>query len=240
MKCLAIDDEPLALDIIKDFCSKIEFIQLVAACTNPVEAIRILNEHKIDLIFLDIQMPNITGLEFIRAINKPPLIVFTTAYSNYALDGFELNAIDYLVKPFAFERFFRAINKASEILHLRSNKIVRQIPSVVNLSTPEYIMIKVEYSTVKIELDKILFIEGLKDYVKIYNTSKLLLTKTTLKNLEEKLPQHEFLRVHKSFIISFSKIDSIENNRILIGERRIPVGNQYKTQFYQWLDSKRI
>ncbi len=240
MKCLAIDDEPLALNIIKNFCSKIDFIDLIATCTNPVEAIRILNHQEISLIFLDIQMPNITGLEFLRAVNKPPLVIFTTAYSNYALDGFDLNAIDYLVKPFAFERFFRAVNKAYEISQLRKNKFTQAIPPEAYHNTPRHLMIKVEYRTVRIELDEILYIEGLKDYVKIYNGIKPVLTKTTLKNLEDKLPKDEFIRVHKSFIISFSKIFSIENNRILIGEKLIPVGNQYKTQFYELVDSKRI
>ncbi|MBN2524115.1 MAG: response regulator transcription factor [Bacteroidales bacterium] len=240
MKCLAIDDEPLALNIIKDFCSKIDFMDLISCCTNPVEAVKVLNHQEVDLIFLDIQMPNITGLEFIKAIDKPPMIIFTTAYSNYALDGFELNAIDYLVKPFAFERFFRAVNKAYEMFYLRKNKNIQPATTVSHQNTQRYLMIKVEYSTVKLELDRILFIEGLKDYVKIYCGIRPVLTKTTLKNLEEKLPQNEFIRVHKSYIVQFSKINSIENNRILIGEKRIPIGNQYKTQFYNMVDSKRI
>jgi DNA-binding LytR/AlgR family response regulator len=240
MKCLAIDDEPLALNIIKDFCSKIDFIDLVATCINPVEAIQLLNCHKIDLIFLDIQMPNITGLEFIRALESPPLLVFTTAYSDYALEGFELNAIDYLVKPFAFQRFFRAVNKAYEILQLRKKKTEDLVSTESHQTSLPYLMIKVEYRTVKIEVSKILFVEGLKDYVKIYCGDKPVLTKTTLKNLEEKLPSDEFIRVHKSFIVQFSKIASIENNRILINDRRIPVGNQHKRQFYNMIDSKRI
>ncbi len=240
MKCLAIDDEPLALNIIEEFCNRIDFIDLVATYTNAIEAISILNQQKIDLIFLDVQMPNITGLEFIRSIDNPPLVIFTTAFSNYALEGFNLNATDYLLKPFAFERFFRAVNKAYEIVQLRKNKTVQPVLSEIPQYNPRFLMIKVEYSTVRLELDKILFIEGLKDYVKIYLGAKPLLTKTTFINLEDKLPPDKFIRVHKSFIISASKINSIENNRILIGERLIPIGNQYKVQFYKWIDSKRI
>jgi DNA-binding LytR/AlgR family response regulator len=240
MKCLAIDDEPLALDIIKEFCSKINFIDLVATSTNAVEVISILNQQMIDLIFLDIQMPNISGLEFIRSIEKPPLVVITTAYSTYAIEGFELNAIDYLVKPFAFERFFRAVNKAYEIVQLRQNKSTQPVIAEKPQFSARFLMVKVEYSTVRLELDEILFIEGLKDYVKIYCGARPLLTKTTFKNLEDKLPSNSFIRVHKSYIISFSKIESVENNRILIAEKLIPIGNQYKTQFYQWIESKRI
>jgi DNA-binding LytR/AlgR family response regulator len=241
MKCLAIDDEPLALDIIREFCNKINFLHLVAASTNPVEAVRILNQQSIDLIFLDIQMPNISGLEFIRSIKNPPLVIFTTAFANYALDGFELNAIDYLVKPFSFERFFRAVNKAYEIFSLKETKNLSSSENFTEArEITKYLMVKVEYSTVKVDLENILYIEGLKDYVKIYSGKKPLLTKSTMKHIEDKLPADEFIRVHKSFIVAFSKIESIENNRIVMGEKRIPIGNQYKQGFYKMLESKKL
>jgi two-component system, LytTR family, response regulator len=240
MNCLAIDDEPLALNIVKEFSSKIEFINLVAICTNPIEAIRIINQQEIDLIFLDIQMPNITGLEFIRSLKNPPLVIFTTAYPNYALDGFELNATDYLVKPFSFERFLRSVNKAYEIVIFKKNKVPKAGHSDEKSSPEKYLMIKVEYSTVRVDLEQILYIEGLKDYIKIYTGKKPLLTKSTMKNIEEKLPSDQFIRVHKSFIVALTKIESIENNRIIIGEKYIPIGNQYKSGFYSILDSKRL
>ncbi len=240
MNCLAIDDEPLALNIVKEFSSKIEFINLVATCTNPIEAIKIINQREIDLIFLDIQMPNITGLEFIRSLKNPPLVIFTTAYPNYALDGFELNATDYLVKPFSFERFLRSVNKAYEIISLRKNKAPHADLRQEAASPEKFLMIKVEYSTVKVDLQQIIYVEGLKDYIKIYIGKKPLLTKSTMKNIEEKLPSDQFIRVHKSFIVAFSKIESIENNRIIIGEKYIPIGNQYKSSFYSVLDSKRL
>ena len=241
MKCLAIDDEPLALDIIKDFCGKIDLVHLVASYTNPVEAVRTLNEQEIDLIFLDIQMPNISGLEFIRSIKNPPMIIFTTAFSNYAVDGFNLDAVDYLVKPFSFERFFKAVNKAYEIFSLRENK--NPVPKDLQREVREnikYLMVKVEYTTVKLDLNLIRYIEGLKDYIKIYVDKKPILTKSTLKNIEQRLPSDEFVRVHKSYIVAFSRIDYIENNRIVIDEKRIPIGNQFREAFYKMLESKKL
>jgi DNA-binding LytR/AlgR family response regulator len=240
MNCLAIDDEPLALNIIRDFCSRIDFIDLIATCTNPIEAIRMLNQRDIDLIFLDIQMPNITGLEFIRSLKNPPQVIFTTAYANYALDGFDLNATDYLVKPFSFERFLKAVNKAYEVVLLRKEKIPFHEIRHEMIEGEKFLMIKVEYRTVKVEIQQILFIEGLKDYIKIYLGKKPLLTKSTMKNIESKLPSDTFIRVHKSFIVAFPKIEAVENNRIVIGERLIPIGNQYKSAFYALLDSKRL
>jgi DNA-binding LytR/AlgR family response regulator len=240
MNCLAIDDEPLALNIITEFAGRIDYVNLIATCTNPLEALKILNKNEIDLIFLDIQMPNITGLELIKSIDKIPLFIFTTAFPNYALEGFELNAIDYLLKPFSFDRFFKAVNKAYEITTLRKNKINLSFQEPESRDHKEYLMVKVEYRTVKVFLDDILYIEGLKDYVKIYLGKKPVLTKSTMKNIEEKLPPGNFIRVHKSFVIAVDKIESIENNRILIGDKLIPVGNQFKDDFNNFLDSKRL
>ena len=239
MNCLAIDDEPLALNIIEDFCSKIDFLNLVAKCTNVFDAVAFLNKYDIDLIFLDIQMPHITGLEFVKTIDKSVMIIFTTAFPDYALDGFELNATDYLVKPISFERFFKAVNKAYEINTLK--KVKNRDDKVSNYPEhKEYLMIKVEYRTVRLNIKTILYIEGLKDYIKIYTSPKPLLTKSTMKNIEDKLPPHKFMRVHKSYIIAIDKIEAIENNRIRIGEKYIPVGNQYKVHFYRLLNKNKL
>ncbi|PKP34535.1 MAG: DNA-binding response regulator [Bacteroidetes bacterium HGW-Bacteroidetes-17] len=242
MNCIAVDDELLALNVIKDFCSKIPFINLVDTCSNAMDAVKLLNEYKIDLIFLDIQMPYITGVEFCKTLVNinSPLIIFTTAYSNHALEGFELNALDYLVKPIPFERFFKAANKAYEFVELKKKK--GQILNHDNLSTvqPDHIMIKCEYSTVKVNFDSIIYIEGLKDYIKIFTAEKMLLTKSTMKNIETKLPNNIFMRVHKSFIVSLPKIYKIENNRIIFGDQRIPVGEQYKKVFHQLIDEYRL
>ncbi|MBN2610594.1 MAG: response regulator transcription factor [Bacteroidales bacterium] len=231
MNCIAIDDEPLALDVIKDFASKMPVINLISVCTSAVDAISILHEKKIDLIFLDIQMPHITGLDFLKVLNEPPMVIFTTAFSDHALQGFELNAVDYLLKPFSFERFLKAVHKALQIFTMKQS-LLAAVKSTPADDNADFMMVKVEYSMIRLDLSKVLYIEGLKDYVKIYSGGRPLLTKTTMKNLEEKLPLGKFIRVHKSFIISLSKIDSIENNRIRIGEKYIPVGNQYRQVFY--------
>jgi DNA-binding LytR/AlgR family response regulator len=239
MNCIAIDDEPLALNVVKDFAGKIPFLDLIAVCTSAIDAIPVFRNKNIDLVFLDIQMPHITGLEFIKTLQNPPMVIFTTAYSAYALDGFELNAVDYIVKPFSFERFLKAVQKAYDLYNMNLN---RQ-SSCKNIQTEkdqEYMMIKVEYSTVRLEIDKILYIEGLKDYLKIYTCARPILTKSTMKNIEEKLPSTRFIRVHKSYIVSIPKIDLIENNRIKIGEKFIPIGNQYRTGFYRFLEKTRL
>ncbi len=241
MNCIAIDDEPLAINVIKDFCNKIDYINLLATFNSAVEAVKLLNQSTVDLIFLDIQMPHISGLEFIKSLPNPPLVIFTTAFSEHALQGFELNAIDYLVKPIPFDRFFKAINKAYELYNLRKkSQETIIIPENIVEQPADYIMIKVEYSTVKVEFKDILYIEGLKDYVKIYAGPRPMLTKSTMKNIEEKLPSNKFIRIHKSFIVSISNIQVIENNRVVMGEKRLPIGEQYKEAFYNLLNKNRL
>jgi DNA-binding LytR/AlgR family response regulator len=230
MNCIAIDDEPLALDVISEFCKAINFLNLKGTFTNPFDAVDLLNSQNIDLIFLDIHMPQINGIDFIRTLFHPPMIIFTTAYKEYAPLGFEIDAVDYLVKPFAFDRFVKSVNKAEMFMKLDilQNSTWRNKTD----ASLDFLMIKIEYNTKRVDLDDILFIEGMKDYIKLYTGGKPLLTKTTLKNIYDKLPKDRFLRVHKSFIVSLSKIDLIENNRIRIGEHRIPVGELFKTPFY--------
>ncbi|MBN1115857.1 MAG: response regulator transcription factor [Bacteroidales bacterium] len=247
MNCIALDDEPLALNVIEEFCSKIPFLNLVKKCTSAMDAVQIINQQNIDLVFLDIQMPNITGLEFLKILPNPPMVILTTAYSEYALQGYELNVVDYLVKPIPFERFFRAVNKSLELHNFRHSEVKSSIPEniystghVVEEPEKDFFLIKVEYSTVRVNFTDILYIEGLKDYVKIYTKEKMLLTKSTMKNMEEKLPESRFLRVHKSFIVSLYSVAKIENNRIVIKDTRIPVGEQYKETFYKFVDSNRI
>jgi DNA-binding LytR/AlgR family response regulator len=230
MNCIAIDDEPLALDVISEFCKGINFLNLKGTFTNPFDAVELLNSQNIDLVFLDIHMPQITGIDFLRSLYHPPMVIFTTAYKEYAPMGFEINAIDYLIKPFAFDRFVKSVNKADILLKLNMLQDSKYENKTKVLS--DFLMIKIEYNTKRVDLNDILFIEGMKDYVKLYTGSKPLLTKTTLKNIYDKLPTDRFLRVHKSFIVSLAKIDLIENNRIRIGEHRIPVGESFKTQFY--------
>ena len=236
MNCIAIDDEPLALNVIREFCRKIDFINLLDTFTNPFDAMKHLNRGEVDVMFLDIHMPNITGMEFFRSLTRPPLLIFTTAFTQHALEGFELDAIDYLVKPIPFQRFLRAVNKANELLLSRKN-IQNPTPHV---QASGYMMVKAEYKTIKVNFNEIKYVEGVKDYVKLGLTGKNILTKTTMKNIEDKLPSDKFIRVHKSFIVSIDYIKAIENNMIIIDDKRIPIGDNYKENFNGFLDSKRI
>jgi len=238
MNCIAIDDEPLALDVIIEFCKEINFLNLMGTFTNPFDAVELLNSQNIELVFLDIHMPQITGIDFLRSLYHPPMIIFTTAYKEYAPLGFEINAVDYLIKPFAFDRFVKSVNKADMLLKL--NNLQSNTCDNRSRVISDFLIIKIEYNTKRVDLDDILFIEGMKDYIKLYTGTRPLLTKTTLKNINEKLPADRFLRVHKSFIVSLSKIESIENNRIRIGEHRIPVGELFKSQFYSIVNQNLI
>ncbi|MCE5345476.1 MAG: response regulator transcription factor [Bacteroidales bacterium] len=238
MNCIAIDDEPLALDVISEFCSKISYLNLIGTYTNPFDAVQLLNNDKVDLIFLDIQMPQITGLEFLKSLYKPPMVIFTTAFVEYASQGFEYDAIDYLIKPFAFDRFTRSVNKAFQLMKLkRPQDKMKDEKSGISSG---FLMVKVEYSTIRVDIEDILYIEGLKDYVKIYSGGKPLITKTTMKNIVDKLPPDCFIRVHKSYIVSIDKIDMIENSRIVIGNQRIPIGESFRVAFYNMINRNLI
>ncbi len=234
MKCLAVDDEPLALDIIKAFCAKVPFIESLDTCSSGVEAISVLQEGKTDLLFLDINMPHISGLELASLLSNPPMLIFTTAYQNHALEGFDLSAIDYLVKPFSFDRFMKAVSRAYELYSLRhANRNDRHTPE-------EYMMIKVDYSNVKVMFSDILFVEGLKDYIKIYTATKNYITKSTMKNVEEHLPSDTFMRIHKSHIVNIDRIEAFENNHVKIGDHKLPLGGGYKDDFLAFIESKRL
>jgi DNA-binding LytR/AlgR family response regulator len=239
MKCLAIDDEPLALELIEDFCSRVKYLELVSTSTSAIEAIELLNIHTLDLIFVDINMPRISGLELVKSLSKPPIVIFTTAYSQYAATGYDLDAIDYLVKPISFDRFLKAVNKAKEIHEARYNKPAHPSPNKRTSEKPTILILKVEYSTVKIELKDILYIESVKDYAKVVvrGRTKSYFSRISLKAIMEKLPHDNFCRIHKSYIIALSALEKIENNRIIIGEKYIPIGGFYKKDFYTFLES---
>jgi DNA-binding LytR/AlgR family response regulator len=236
MNCIAIDDEPLALDIISEFCTRINYLNLIGTFTNPYDAVQILNTIEIDLIFLDIHMPQINGIEFLKSLYNPPLMIFTTAYKEHAFQGFEYDAVDYLIKPFSSDRFTKSVNKAHQLLKLKTRSESKHDEKPVN--TGGFIMVKVEYNTIRVNLDDILYIEGLKDYVKVYihNSLKPILSLTSLKLLESKLPEDKFMRVHRSFIVNLEKIDTIERSRIVFGKEYIPVSDQYKDKFQEYLD----
>jgi DNA-binding LytR/AlgR family response regulator len=238
INCIAIDNDPAALRIIKEYCSKIQFLNLTGVFSNPFEAVHAINNNQPDLIFLDVVMPQITGPEFIKTLYNPPLVIFASAFREYAIEGFECDAVDYLVKPVSFERFSRAVNKAFQLMKIKSP--VEPLSGEALPAAGRFLLVKVEYTTIRVDLSEIMFIEGLKDYVKIHAEGRLILTKTTMKNIIDKLPSESFFRVHKSYIISLDKIDMIENSRIVIGSQRIPIGESYRTGFFEVLNRNMI
>lgn len=228
-KCLIVDDEPLALDVLESYIHKVPTLQLAARCGNAIEALNQLRKHDISILFLDIQMPEITGIEFLKSLKNPPCVIFTTAYSEYAVDGFNLDAIDYLLKPISFDRFLKATNKA--VAQLASLKPKKENIPVNKENESDFIFVKSDKKIVKIGLDEILYIEGLKDYVMIYTPAGRIITLQTMKNLEEKLPAEKFIRIHRSFIISLGKVKSISNHSVDVNGKQVPIGKLYRDPF---------
>lgn len=224
IRCIAIDDEPLALELLEDNISKLPYLQLVASCDNALEAMEVMREQTVDLVFLDIQMPGLTGLQFIKSISQRPMIILITAYEKYALEGFKLDVLDYLVKPVPLDRFIKACNKAKELFDLKEkNKDGSPV------LTAEYLFVSVDYSLLKVVFADIMYIEGLKDYIKIQlkGTSKPVVTRMSMKAIEEALPATKFIRVHKSYIVSISYVTAARENSIFIGAVEIPVSESY-------------
>ena len=232
LNCIAVDDENLALDLIEDNIHKIPFLNLVKRCKNSFEAMEVLQNQEIDLIFLDIQMPGITGVQFLQSLTNSPMVIFVTAYKQYALEGFDLDVVDYLLKPIDFERFLKAVNKAHELHNLKQKVSINEF---IVESRNATIFVNADYSLVKIKMDEINFIEGLRDYVKIHlnSSNKIVVTRMTMKAIEEKLPSSDFFRVHKSFIVSLDKIESIRNLKIKIGSAQIPISESYSDEFFK-------
>jgi DNA-binding LytR/AlgR family response regulator len=233
MRCVIIDDEPLAVDIIESYIQQINDMEIVAKCNNPLEAITILNKHQVDLVFLDIEMPNLTGIDLVKAVENIPQFIFTTAYPQYALDGFNLNATDYLVKPIPFHRFLKAVSRAKEKHELeQSNSVsVTSSGSKEIAPTNDFIFVKSEYENIKINVNDIKYIQGLKDYIKIYkkDSNKAILTLSSFKVILDKLP-NQFLRVHRSFIVNINYIKALQKTKLVIDDLRIPIGETYKKE----------
>lgn len=232
LKAIAIDDEPLALRLVCGYIEKTPGLILEGSFDNPLDAIEFLNRESVDLIFVDIQMPDLSGLEFTRTLVKGPKVIFTTAYEKYALEGFRLEVVDYLLKPFSYEEFLKSVRKAGNLIRLEKKE-----PDEVE-SNSEYLFLKSDYKIKRINFNDIQYIEGLKDYVKVFtiNSAKPVLSITTLKHLESKLPESGFMRVHRSFIVNLNKVDTIERSRIVFGKTYIPVSEQYKDKFQEFLD----
>ncbi|MGM5470215.1 LytR/AlgR family response regulator transcription factor [Flavobacteriaceae bacterium LMO-SS05] len=227
INCLIIDDEPSSQLVLKKFIDDVDFLELMGVCNNAIEAIHELKQNQvIDLLFLDINMPKISGLTFYKSLQNPPEVIFTTAYPQYAVDGFEVNAIDYLLKPFSFERFFTAVNKVVEKKFTNGN----------HLGKDHFILIKSNKALYKINSENILFIEAFGDYVKVHMEDKMIMTNATFISVFESLPKHLFIRIHKSFAINFKKMNSIIGNQVIIKTHKIPIGQKFKSEFYQFIN----
>lgn len=227
MRCLAIDDEKLVRDLLEDNIRNVPYLQLVASCRHAMEAMEVLHREPIDLIFLDIQMPGLNGLQFLRSLPHAPLAILVTAYEQYALEGFDLEVVDYLLKPYSFDRFLRACNRALERQQLRQGALASAAPGA-----DSFFFVNVEYAQVKINVPDIRYIEGLKDYLKIHLASdpKPVLTRMTLKAMEERLAGAPFIRIHKSFLVSIPHVTAVKRDTIYLGGRELPIGDTYREQ----------
>ncbi|OQX79843.1 MAG: DNA-binding response regulator [Bacteroidetes bacterium 4484_249] len=229
MKCIIVDDESPAIQILSNYVSKMPVLQLVDTCDNAMKAIEVLHKNPVDLIFLDIHMPGMSGLDFIRSLKFKPLVILITAYPQYALEGFELDVVDYLLKPVSFERFVQAVNKALERTGNKSFADSRPAETENRVEVKDYMFVKADYKLVKVIFNKIVYIEGLREYVRIHTTdNQRIITLQSLRHLEEMLPEKKFIRIHKSYIVAIEKINAIVGNSIEIGKELLPIGKSYK------------
>ncbi|HMU69428.1 MAG TPA: LytTR family DNA-binding domain-containing protein [Chitinophagales bacterium] len=224
-RCLIVDDESLALRLMEDHVSKVPGLEIVGKCRHALEALQVLQREEIDILFLDIQMPDLTGVELIKILKHKPAIILTTAYAEYALEGYQLEVVDYLLKPIALDRFLQAVRKAQEWVDLR-----KQAPSVPQTTKQDHFFVKSDYKQVRINYADVTHVEGLREYVSIYAGGKRIVTLETMKNMEQLLPSDLFMRVHKSYIVNTSRIKSINGNQIELGEIRIPLGKVFRAQ----------
>jgi len=236
--CMIVDDEPMALNLVESYVAKTPFLTLKNKCHSAIEALQSINTEPVDVLFLDIQMPDLTGLEFSKMLPKQTRVIFTTAFDQYALEGFKVEALDYLLKPFDYAEFLVAANKALEwFTLLRGNKEASAVSG-----KKEFLFVKSEYKQLRIKLADVLYFEGLKDYIKIWlkDNPKAILTLMSLKSLEEELPKTEFMRVHRSFIVSLKNIEVIERSQIVINKQRITVSEQYKPKFLEYINGNSL
>lgn len=237
IRCLLVDDEKLALELMEDNVAKVPYLKLQGKCKNALEAMEFLRKESVDLIFLDIQMPGISGIQFLNSLTNPPMVIMVTAYENYALDGFNLDVVDYLVKPVAFERFLKAVNKAYELMSLRQQKDANTETPIKAQPEADYLFVNADYSVVRINIPDVLYVEGLKDYVKIYldGATKPVITRLSMQFMEDKLPADRFARVHKSFIVSLTRITAFKKTRVMLGDMEIPVSDNYKDKILAYV-----
>lgn len=234
IKCIAIDDEPLALKQISSYIDKTPFLETVALCQSAFDALELLEKQDVDLLFVDINMPDLNGMDFVKSLSKRPQIIFTTAYSEYAVEGFQVDAIDYLLKPIGYNSFLKAVNKARTWFELKQQK------SITGEESNDEIFVKADYKVIRIRLADILFVESANEYIKIHlDNTDVITTLMRLKVLEEQLAGKHFMRIHRSFIVALDKIKAIERNRVILGAKTIiPVGEQYRELFQEYLEAK--
>ena len=228
LSCLIVDDEPLSQDVLKKFVDDAPMLKLEGICSDALEALDFLRSKTVDLIFLDINMPKLSGINFVKTLENPPLIIFTTAYAEYAVEGFELDAVDYLLKPIAFDRFLKAVNKAIELQQaweiLEKNKI--------NKSEPDYLMIKSDKRIYKINIDELYYVQSYGDYVKIHTKEKVIIASETMKNMEEHL-RANCIRIHKSYLVNRTAIKYVEGNQVKVNDIMLPIGQKYRDDFFK-------
>ncbi|MCX6271401.1 MAG: LytTR family DNA-binding domain-containing protein [Bacteroidetes bacterium] len=240
IRCIAVDDEPLALDILEDYIHKVPFLELLKTFLNALECIDFLKNNKVDLLFLDIQMEELTGIQLIRVLKEKPEIIFTTAYDAYALQGYELDVTDYLLKPISFERFVKSVDKVYDKMSGRSHPSAPlQEVSIYNPKN-DFFFVKTEFRLQKVDFRDIQYIEGMGDYLRIVTLKERIMTLQNFKNMEDILPADQFVRVHRSYIVSIDKILSIERNRIKIADTLIPIGENYKKNFFGLLENGKM
>jgi DNA-binding LytR/AlgR family response regulator len=236
IKCLLVDDEPLALDVLESYIQRVEGLELVSRCENALQAFDLLLSQPIDLIFLDIQMPRLDGIEFLKTLHNPPKVIFTTAYRDYAIEAFELDVVDYLLKPIPFSRFLKAVNKAFGLFQQKAGPAgptpapIPMPDENLQLQSQENIIVRADKKMIKVPLEEIQYIESLKDYVIIYLPTRRIVTKQKISYLEQKLPEGEFLRIHRSFLIAIKKIRAFSPNHVEINNQELPIGRSYKSE----------
>jgi two-component system, LytTR family, response regulator len=236
LTCLIVEDEPLARNLLTEYVSKVSDLRLVEACSSPLVALEILRKQHIDILFLDIQMPELTGISFLKVLKNKPLVILTTAYSQYALEGYEHDVVDYLLKPITFERFLRAVDKVNQRVHSPS----RTVPETLQKPADDFVFVKDGTKLVKIQLSDILYVEGLKDYVAIHTKSQKVVTLQRMKSLEDQLPADRFIRIHHSFIVAVHAIDAVHKGEVKIGTAMLPVSESYRKSFREFIEGKQI
>jgi two-component system, LytTR family, response regulator len=236
--CLIVEDEPLARNLLTEYVRKVPFLKLVQACSSPIEALELLRNNPVDILFLDIQMPEITGITLLKILQKKPLVILTTAYSEYALESYELDVVDYLLKPVTFDRFLKAVDKASQRLNTGAGAVAEKTP--VSEPAQPFVFVKDGTKLVKVNFDDILYVEGLKDYVTIHTRLQKVVSLQRLKSLELQLPADRFIRIHHSYIVALKAIDVIHKGEVQIGNAMIPISDTYRKAFREFVDKNQM